>query len=157
MIKLTPFEFFFRGIPESILFIVVAYTFAKMHVNLRKCLISGIILAILGFVTRYLPVHYGVHTILNLFAFIILTYNINKIDLIKAITAGVCSVLLQLICELINIVIIQFVFRQDLNYILSVPKLKTLYGMPSLFIFGIIIIASYKLTVKGRITNGKAM
>lgn len=150
MIKLTIFEFFIRGIPESILFIFTAYAISKTTINYKKCLLSGIILAVIGFVTRYLPINYGVHTILNLFAFIILSYNINKIDLVKAIKAGAISMFLQSLCELINIGIIQFLFKQDMDYILSVPKLKTLYGIPSLLIFGAIAVAYYKITKKRR-------
>lgn len=150
MIKLTIFEFFIRGIPESILFIFTAYAISKTTINYKKCLFSGIILAVIGFVTRYLPINYGVHTILNLFAFIILSYNINKIDLVKAIKAGAISMFLQSLCELINIGIIQFLFKQDMDYILSVPKLKTLYGIPSLLIFGAIAVAYYKITKKRR-------
>ena len=150
MIKLTIFEFFIRGIPESILFIFTAYAISKTTINYKKCLLSGIILAVIGFVTRYLPINYGVHTILNLFAFIILSYNINKIDLVKAIKAGAISMFLQSLCELINIGIIQFLFKQDMDYILSVPKLKTLYGIPSLLIFGAIAVTYYKITKKRR-------
>ncbi len=150
MIKLTIFEFFIRGIPEAFLFIFTAYAVSKTTINYKKCLLSGVILAVIGFITRYLPINYGVHTILNLFAFIILSYNINKIDLVKAIKAGAISMFLQSLCELINIGIIQFLFKQDMDYILSVPKLKTLYGIPSLLIFASIAVSYYKLTRKKR-------
>ncbi|EQB88606.1 hypothetical protein J2Z44_003494 [Clostridium punense] len=146
MDKLTFIEFFFRGLPESFLFILAAYAFSKTSLNHKNYIFSSIILAIAGFITRALPIHYGVHIILNLFIFIILAHNVNKIDLVKSITIAIITVVIQCISELINIIIIQFVFKQDLNYVLSIPKLKILYGMPSLFIFAIVIVTSYKFT-----------
>ncbi|WP_017416292.1 hypothetical protein [Clostridium tunisiense] len=149
MIKLTIFEFFIRGIPEAFLFVFATYTFSKTPINIRRFLLSGIIMAAIGFFTRYLPIHYGVHTILNLFAFVILFYNVNKIDLMKCIRSVAIAMFLQSFCELINIVIIQFLFKQDMDYILSIPKLKTLYGAPSMIIFGIVVI-SYYIIIKKR-------
>lgn len=149
MIRLTISELFIRGIPEAFLFIFAMYAFSKTPINIKRLLLSVIVLAAIGFFIRYLPIHYGAHTILNFFAFIILSYNINKIDLVKAIKAGAISMFLQSLCELINIGIIQFLFKQDMDYILSVPKLKTLYGAPSMIIFGIVVI-SYYIIIKKR-------
>jgi hypothetical protein len=161
MEKLDVLEFFVRGLPETFLFIFAAYVFSRTSFDLKKYLLSSVIFAVVGFITRSFPIHYGVHTILNLFAFIILAHSINKIDLIKSISVGVIIVLLQSVCELINIVMIQFVFKQDVNYILGNPTLKTLYGIPSILIFALIIVSYNLLIVKkskvGKVSNGKDM
>ncbi|MEG0772230.1 hypothetical protein [Clostridium sp.] len=161
MPKLTLLEFFLRGIPETFIFIFAAYAFSKTSFDLKRYLLSSIVFAIVGSITRMLPTHNGVHTILNLFAFIIIASSINKIDLIKSIKVGVITVILQSVCELINIIIIQFIFKQDMNYILGNPTLKTLYGIPSILIFGITVISYYIVIVNKKelrqVTNGKNM
>lgn len=161
MEQLTILEFFLRGIPETFLFIFAAYSFSKTSLDIKKYLSSSIIFAVIGFITRSLPVHAGVHIILNLFAFIILANNINKIDLLKCIQTGIIITILQLICEAINVVIIQSIFKQDMNYILSNPTLKTLYGIPSILILGIIVISHYIIFLKKqksrKVSYGKNM
>lgn len=161
MEKLKLLEFFVRGLPESFLFIFAAYAFSKTKFHLTKYLLSSVILALVGFITRSLPINYGVHNILNIFAFILLIYNINKIDLIKSIKTGIISAILQFVCELINIFIIQYIFKQEISYVFSNPTLKTLYGIPSLLIFGIIVALYYIMTMKEiktkQVSNGKIM
>jgi len=150
MTKFTILEFFVRVIPETFLFIFATYVFAKVKLDLRRYLISGITLAIVGIITRALPIHNGVHTILNVFALIIIAVNINKIDMIKSIQIGVIIVILQFICEAINVLLIQYIFRADVINVFKNPTLKTIYGIPSTLIFFIIIIIYYFKVSKGK-------
>ncbi|MBM7871358.1 branched-subunit amino acid transport protein AzlD [Clostridium pascui] len=143
MLKLTPMEFLVRGLPEAFLFIIAAYAFSKKVINIRKYIISSILYGIMTYLVRFLPIHYGVHTIINVFALIIITVNINKIDLISSIRSAVTTIILQFICEGINVLIIQYIFNTDINYVFSDPVLKTLYGIPSIIVFACVAIIYY--------------
>ena len=113
MLQVTPFEFFARGLPEGFLFIFAAYTFSKNYINIKRYILSSIIYVIIAYTIRFLPINYGVHTILNLFIFITLTVNINKINLVEAIRANLISVILLFTCEGINVLIIQYIFNNE--------------------------------------------
>lgn len=143
MLNVSLMEFFFRAAPEEFLLIFAIYAFSKTAINIKKYLISSILFVIIAYSIRFLPIQYGVHTILNLIVVIVLTVNINKIDIIKSIRASIITIILEFICEGINISIIQYIFKLDLNYILNNPILKILYGIPSLLIFACVTILYY--------------
>lgn len=143
MLKLTPMEFLVRGLPEAFLFIIAAYAFSKKVINIKKYIISSILYGLMTYLVRFLPIHYGVHTIINVFVLIIITVNINKIDLIASIRSAITTIILQFICEGINVLIIQYIFNIDINYVFSDPVLKTLYGIPSIIVFACVAITYY--------------
>ena len=68
---------------------------------------------------------------------------INKINVIKSIQVSVIVIIIEFICEMINMVMIKFMFKADLTQVFSNAYLKTLYGIPSLvlFVFSTIIIS----------------
>lgn len=143
MLKLTLLEFFFRGIPEEFLIIFAVYAFSKTTVNIKKYIISSIFLVITIYFIRFLPIQYGVNMILGLITIIVLTVNINKIDIVKAIKASIIAITLECICEAINIFIIQYIFKIDVNYVFKEPTLKIVLGIPSLLIFAFFVTTYY--------------
>lgn len=143
MLKLTPLEFFTRGLPEAFLFIFAAYAFSKRFVNIKSYIISSVLYGFMAYIVRFLPIHYGVHTIINVFIIITLTVNINKIDLISSIRSAITVIIVQFICEGINVLIIQYIFNADMNQVFNHPVLKILYGIPSIIIFGSISLICY--------------
>ncbi|MBW9149911.1 hypothetical protein K2F40_13180 [Clostridium sp. CM028] len=149
MLKITLLEFLFRGLPEGFLIFFAVYVFSKTVINIKRYIISSIIFIIAVYLIRLLPIQYGVHAILNIIVIIVLTVNINKISIIKSIKAGIMTVVLELICEGINVFIIDNIFKADIMYVLGEPLLKTLYGIPSLLVFAIIV-STYYLYVARR-------
>lgn len=143
-------ELFARGIPESALFILASYIFSKKEFNLKRFIISTIVLAILVYLIRKLPIQYGVNNILNIIMFISINIIINKIDIIKSIKIAIVNFITQFLCEGINILIIQYILNIDLNYAFSTSRLKVIYGFPSLLSFGLIIFTYYNFFSKRR-------
>lgn len=161
MLKLTWVEFFARGLPEAFLFIFAAYAFSKNALNIKRYLLSSVLFTVMVYFIRLLPIQYGVNTILSIIVFIILIVNINKIDIIKSIKAVVIAVILEFVCEGVNVFIIQYIFRADMNYIFADPILKILYGIPSLLFFVCIISIYYFRLLKRKeliyFTDGETM
>ncbi|MFA6941563.1 MAG: hypothetical protein WCQ54_11405, partial [Clostridiaceae bacterium] len=56
--------------------------------------------------------------------------------------------ILEFVFEGINLFLIQFIFKIDLNIMMNNPILKTLYGLPSIILFGIFVIAYYNRLLK---------
>lgn len=143
MLNLSIQELFFRVLPEEFLFILAIYSFSKTTINIKKYAIASIILAIITYLIRLLPIQYGVHTILGIIAILVISVNIMKIDIIKAIQASIITTIIEFISEGINIFIIQYILKKDINYIFNDPNLKVLYGFPSLVILASIVIIFY--------------
>jgi hypothetical protein len=149
MYKITFLEFIIRGIPEGFMFFLAAYAFSKNKIELKKYILSSLLFSGIVYLMRFLPVQYEALTILNLIVLIGLAAIINKINVIKAIKAGIIIMILGFICEGLNIFIIQFVLQKDLNIIFSNNTLKVLYGIPSSVIFACIV-STYYLRLKKR-------
>lgn len=143
MLKLSWFEFIVRGIPEEFLFVLAVHAFSKTGINIKKYLLSGVSFWIIEYLIRLLPIQYGIHSILSLIALIILVSFVNKIDVIKSIRSGIIIFIISFILEGLNISFIHFVLKKDLNSIMSNPVPKTLYGLPSVIILGIFVVAYY--------------
>jgi hypothetical protein len=144
MLKLEPVELFLRALPEALLYIFASYAFSKRFVDKKRFLISGGLLAIAGFFVRALPINFGVHTILGLIACIVLVVNVNKIEVPKAISAGIICMILGFITEGINVLILVGIFNVDISEaFLSDPIKKTILGIPSLLMFGAIVGSYY--------------
>lgn len=141
-------ELFARGIPESALFILASYIFSKRQLDLKRFVVSTVVYSLLVYIIRLLPIQYGINNILTVFAIIAVNIMINRIDIIKSIKIAIFIFIIQFICEGINIFILQYLFKYDLNYIFSDAKLKILYGIPSLIIFGAILLLFYFIYIK---------
>ena len=148
MLKITFLEFFFRGIPESFLFIFATYTFSKIAINKKPYVLSSVLLAIIIYTSRCLPINYGIHTVFAFVALVILNVLINKIEVFKAIQLGVFTIVLQFICEGINILIILYVFGLKMDDALSNNVSKLLYTIPSIIIFATIVFTYYYILLK---------
>ncbi|MBU3109557.1 hypothetical protein [Clostridium gasigenes] len=154
MLKLEPIEFLFRALPESFLFILAIYSFSKTKINKNRYITSSIICGLAAFLIRMLPISYGVHTILDMGVAMLLGVIIDKVDVEKAIKSMLIVVIIEFIFEGVNILIIQNIFKADTNEVFSNPVLKTLYGIPSLIMLGIVIGGYYIIKwKKGELIN----
>ncbi|ACA44918.1 hypothetical protein [Clostridium botulinum] len=143
MLKLSIIEFVARATPEAFLLIFSVYTFSNTRMNKKNYLLSSFLMLIMIFIIRSLPISYSIHTILSIMVLILLSYIINRIDVIRAVKSTIITIILQLICEGTNIFIIQYILKGDMNHIFRDPNLKTIYGIPSLIIFACIIVLRY--------------
>lgn len=139
MLKVSVFELFARLIPEALIFMFAIYTFSKVRVEKKKYLIASSMLGISVFFVRLLPINYGVHTILNIIMVTVIANSINKINMIKAIKASIIITVLLFIIEAISVIILNSIFREQLQVIFSNPTLKIIFGLPSLIFFEIIV------------------
>ncbi len=150
MLQLSLLELFFRTLPESCIYIWAGYIFSNNKIDKTKFILSSILLSLCTFCIRLLPIHFGVHTILFLVAYILICVFMNKVDLIKAISSGLTSVIILFICEGINVFLLNELLQVDIEITFKEPVTKLLYGTPSLFLFGLIITILYRIKSKRR-------
>jgi hypothetical protein len=150
MLKLSWIELFIRIIPEGLIIILAGYAFSKKTINIKLYLLSSIILALLTFGFRSLPISAGLPMVLSATCAVVLLVIINKIIIGKAILSTMICALLSIIAEGANVLLLGEVFNLDINKILvtSGPVVKTLYGLPSLVLFGLIVVTYYFIVMK---------
>ena len=151
MLRLTMFEHEVRLIPEVLLFIFATYAFSSTKINIKRYIFSSISLGVCVFLIRMLPINYGVHTILNLIVLTIITIVINNIDVINGIRSSIITSILLFFCEGFNVLILNILYGETIQQLIADPITKTIYGMPSLICFAIIVISYYCfLSKRGR-------
>ncbi len=150
MLRLTWIEFFLRIIPETFILIYGIHIISKKSFDIPEYILSSILLAILIFFVRWLPIYFGVHTIIS----IILTISIMviiKIPLIKAIYSTFLMYFILSLSEFLNMIILSFL---TININILSPAIKCVYGAPSLiFILLFIIMINNLLKMKEGIKN----
>lgn len=152
MLKVSMMELFLRGIPEASLFIFASYSFSKTALKIKSILLSSLLLAISCYFIRLMPIQFGVNTMLSFFSLIIILVLINKISLVKTVKVGIIIFVTEFICEDINIIMLKYVLKKDLDALLNNHLLKILYGYPSLFLFALIILSFNLLSLKSNQT-----
>jgi hypothetical protein len=145
MLQITLFEMIIRTIPEGLLFILASYIFSSQPMDKKRYCVSGVLIGICTYLIRMLPISFGVHTIILLVIYVLIGSLICKINVIKCITAGLVSVIIMFTAELVNVFLIQSVFKVPLEKVVENPYIKQLYFMPSLLIFALVILVLYKM------------
>lgn len=137
MLKLTLTEFFLRNVPEMMIFIWGIYIISRQQIKIKNYIFASVILALSTFYVRELPIHYGVHTIVNNVVTICIVIIIG-IPIIKAIYSTLLMTLMLAIAEIINMFILK-IFSVDIEKLLNNVIMKCTLGLPSLVLLALFI------------------
>jgi hypothetical protein len=150
MLKLLPIEFFLRLIPESFILILAAYAFSSKKIEKKLFCISSILLAVATYLIRLLPIHFGVHTIILLVIYVLITVNINKIAIIKVISAGLVSSVVLFFSEWLNVFVLTELLNVNVDIIFKSPVKKSIYLLPSIMLFALIVASVFYINALRR-------
>lgn len=143
MLNLSILELLLRAIPDATLFIMGIHIFSKSPIDKVKIIKSIIYMSVVIYLIRFLPISYGIHSLLGVVANTMIVTTFHKIELVKTLKAVFLTMLVQYVSELINVAWIQLGLGKDLDIIFSNPTTKILYGLPSLFISGSLLYFFY--------------
>ena len=143
MLQLTLLELFTRTIPEGMIFIFAGYVFSNKPLDMKKLAFSGALLGLGTYCIRHLPIHFGIHTILNLLMHMALLVWINNIEFSQAISTALISIAILLVCEWVNILVVTEVFHIPTDFFLNKDLLRVLASIPSLLLFFLIVYLYY--------------
>ena len=137
MLKLTWIEFFLRLIPETFILICGIHVISRKSFDIPKYIFSSIVMAILSFFIRWLPIYFGVHMIINIILSISIMVIIN-IPVIKAIYSTLLMFFILSLSEFLNMIALSLL---NINIESLSTFLKCLVGVPSLIMMLLFIIA----------------
>lgn len=137
MLQQPLYSLFIRIIPETFIVIYAICLLSDSKVDLKRIFISGILGGIGIYAVRFLPIHFGVHTIIAILFDIALAVYLNNIEIHKAISASLTSVLLLFSSDIILVVV-----YNALNFTSALSgqtMVSVLAGFPSLVMFYFIV------------------
>lgn len=141
-------ELIIRIIPEILLFIGASFVLTKTKIDKKNFVLSSCILCIVPYITRLLPVDFGITSLLALVFLAFLNVKINKIKPVASIKASVLIFITMFLSELISITFMQVVLKLNMNEIFKNTVTRSIAGIPSLFIFAIFIFIIHKVSKK---------
>jgi len=147
MLQLNWIEIFLRNIPEMLLIVWGIHILARKSINMKVYLISSIIMALVNFFVRMLPIYFGVHTLI----IVILTICIIAISGIptgKAIYGTLLMFLILSLSEFINVAILNLL-NININSEFTNPIIKSVLGIPSLIIMSLFVL-TIRYYIKGK-------
>lgn len=147
MFELTYIDFFFRTIPETFILIYGIHIISQKSINIHKYILSGLILSILIFFIRELPIYFGVHTEISMVV-TMFTMLFIDIPLIVNVQSTFLIYFMLSLSEFVNMLILN---KMQVNTDISIlePLIRCMYGIPSLIIL-ILLIISIKFLLKKR-------
>lgn len=152
MLKITITDILLRGVPEAFLFIISGCLLSNVKISKMKCVISVLLVSIFVYLIRELPIHYGVHIIINIIMYALVMIFINKIDVIRSFTYSLGFMMLLAISEWLNLLLLNICIKDNLENVLKDPFIKFIYFFPSLIIFLLVIVfIKYKLQRKDKL------
>ncbi|NLU07625.1 MAG: hypothetical protein GXW91_05265 [Clostridiales bacterium] len=151
MLKINWVEIFLRLIPEMFMMVWGIHIIARKPLNIGKCILLSVILGIITFLVRELPIYFGVHTII-IIIFIIIIMVIEGIPMITSIYGTLFMSLMFSLSEFLNMLLLKL-FGINININSVEPIKKSLLGIPSLLIIFLVIITIRHLIKKRGIKN----
>ena len=121
MIKISIFELFVALIPETFIFVLGVY------------------------IVRLLPIFPGVNIFFVILVIPLLLVVINHIEIMKAISSVLLLLITRLGTETLNIILLDSVLQMKMEELTNDPIKKTLFGMPSLLLFALVIFIFYRI------------
>ncbi|WP_411680283.1 hypothetical protein [Clostridium thailandense] len=143
MLRLTWIELFLRSIPELFVIVWGIHVLSRERLNIVNYVFSSLILGILTFFVRWLPIYFGVHMIINI-VLIVSIMIIAGVPTIKAVCSTLIMFFILSLSEFINMLILNLL-KIDTKFQFLNPVKKCVLCSPSLIITVMFIIAVYYL------------
>lgn len=155
-LQLILFEYILGYGLQTFIFIFGIFTFNRQKIDIKKYLLASISVAIISFLVRQLPISFGVHTIIDLLASIIICISLLKMPAIITIRSMSIVFILLLASESIGLVIINIMIGKDkLEIIMNNPLHRAITGVPLNLFFLLLVTLSYYLLKKKGDSNRK--
>ncbi|WP_315971101.1 hypothetical protein [Clostridium botulinum] len=145
MLKIGVIELLMRLTPEYFLLIFIVQAFSNSKISKNKYILSSILLATTIYSIRLLPIHYGVHTILNIIAIVLICIFINEVTPIKAISYSLILSIFLALSEALNLYFIYKIFGENVVDIFENPLKKSISGIPSMIMLIITVLFIFKI------------
>lgn len=154
MLQQPIYSLFIRLIPETFIIFYAIYLLTEYKTDYKRILISSIVGGIGIYLTRLLPIHFGVHTILGIILYIVLAVNINKVNIHKAIAGTLIATVMCFVSDVVLVVFYTSVLKFPPEMVTNQNLLAVFASVPSLIIFYVILRAF--VYIKGmRVENGQ--
>lgn len=153
MLQQPLYSLFIRLIPEAFFILLSVCLLTNSKINYKNIAIASIIGGTCVYIFRMMPVHFGIHTIIGVMVYILLSYKYSNIQIHKAVVGALITVILLFISDTMLFFLYKGVLNLPLDILVGNSLLAVIATLPSLIIFYIIVILI--VNIKGiKVKNG---
>ncbi|MBZ4665610.1 hypothetical protein [Mahella sp.] len=132
--KLTVLSIAIRAVPEAFIMIWLGLRLMSIKFDMKNLIYAALLQGAVNFAVRtFLPLNFGVHTLILLFPYLVIIYALLHLDIGQTINVALCSGIASGISELITNPLIGL-FGTSMEALENSTALQLLYGLPSLMI-----------------------
>ncbi len=157
MLKFILFEYILGYCFQAFILTFGIFTFSRRKIVLKQFIPIGVIVTIIAYLVRLLPISFGVHTIFDMIALIVICITMLNIPALDAIKSIATVLVLILVSEMIGLTAMNFYFGADnFQAIMNNPLQKAITAFPiNLLLLFFVSLFYYFIKKKGD-TNRKA-
>ena len=145
MLTFTWLELLVLAVPECLIFVYGVYKLNNKPMREKRFWLSAFLMVLVGYLVRLLPIQFGIHTLVIIMVFIIISAYINRIEIFKATTTILLLFIIRLATEWLNFVILNTIFNISSEDLFNDPVKKVIYTLPSSLLFFIAVFIVYRL------------
>lgn len=143
--KIPILALIFQGIPEQIAVAALAFVIANIPLIWKRIVLIGTIIAVSSYILRFfLPITFGIHTVLMIGLLFVLLIVLGKGNINSSLLASLLSFLSLIVAETICLSILMPLFGATLESMTTDAPTRIVVGLPQVFVILILTYVIYK-------------
>ncbi|MGB8454623.1 MAG: hypothetical protein WCD89_20125 [Anaerocolumna sp.] len=116
----------------------------RQKIILKSYLLASILVIIISYLVRLLPISFGVHSILNILLLFLICIIVLKMPAYKTILSTLLVTVLLVICEMVNVAVMIGVLGKEKFESMMLDTLeKAMIGFPGAIFFALLVTLAY--------------
>lgn len=149
MFKIIIFEYLLGHVLQSFIIVLGIYTFNRQKIIVKDYLLISILITILSYLVRLLPITVGVHTIVNILLTYLICVILLKMPAYATIRSTSICVVLILLCEMfVTSIVLMNVGNEQYEKLTSITIQRAYIGVLANIIFTLVVTISYFILQK---------
>lgn len=149
IIEIILFEYILGYILQGFAFSLGIFAFSARKLEISKSIIAGVVITLFFYITRLLPIGFGIHTMINLLCMSVLAIFFLKIPAFAAIRSIIILLILVIMTELISVLLMTGILGQAvISNMMNDSLDKAIIALPSSILFAVFCVIAYIVSMK---------
>jgi len=156
LLKIIIFEYLLGYCLQGFTFVLGVFAFSRRKIVLKTYVLTSLLVTVIIYVVRLLPISFGVHTIIIMLFLILICIIIFKMSAYTTIRSALLIIVLLLICEMADIaVMIQILGEEKFQSMMLLTSDKAIIGSVPTIFFAMLIALKYFVLNNTKKKNGE--
>jgi hypothetical protein len=143
-LEIVIFEFLLGYALQGFAIVLGVFVFNRQKIVLKSYLFASVLVIIISYLVRLLPISFGVHTILNVLFLFLVCIIVLKMSAYTTIRAALLVTMILLICEMADVaVMIRILGKEKFERMMMDSVEKAIIGFPGAVFFSLLVILAY--------------